>query len=44
MRIAYARVSTDEQLLDRQLEALNKYGHDRLIQEKYTGTKKTEQD
>lgn len=40
MRIAYARVSTDEQLLDRQLEALNKYGYDRLIQEKYTGTKK----
>ena len=40
MRIAYARVSTQQQELTRQLDALNKVGYDRLIQEKYTGTKK----
>jgi DNA invertase Pin-like site-specific DNA recombinase len=40
MRIAYARVSTDQQLLDRQLDALEKTGYDQLIQEKMTGTKK----
>lgn len=40
MRIAYARVSTDQQELHRQLDALEKVGYDRLIQEKYTGTKK----
>ncbi|MGD6896100.1 recombinase family protein [Bacillus infantis] len=38
--IAYARVSTDQQLLDRQLEALDKYGYDALIKEKFTGTKR----
>lgn len=40
MKIAYARVSTDRQELDRQLDVLEKVGYDRLIQEKYTGTKK----
>lgn len=40
MRIAYARVSTNKQELDRQLDALEAVGYDRLIQEKYTGTKK----
>lgn len=40
MRIAYARVSTDAQELARQLDALEKVGYDKLIQEKYTGTKK----
>ncbi|TFH63497.1 recombinase family protein [Peribacillus frigoritolerans] len=40
MRIAYARVSTDAQELHRQLDALDKVGYDKLIQEKYTGTKK----
>ncbi|MFJ7890420.1 recombinase family protein [Lysinibacillus xylanilyticus] len=40
MRIAYARVSTDQQELHRQLDALEKVGYDKLIQEKYTGTKK----
>lgn len=39
MRIAYARVSTDAQELYRQLDALEKVGYDKLIQEKYTGTK-----
>lgn len=39
-KIAYARVSTQDQHLDRQLEALNKYGYDHLIKEKYTGTKR----
>lgn len=38
--IAYARVSTEQQELARQLDALEKHGYDKLIQEKYTGTKK----
>lgn len=40
MRIAYARVSTDKQELDRQLQALEAVGYDRLITEKVTGTKR----
>lgn len=40
MRIAYARVSTDQQELYRQMDILDKVGYDRLIKEKYTGTKK----
>ena len=40
MRIAYARVSTDAQELHRKLDALEKVGYGKLIQEKYTGTKK----
>lgn len=43
MKIAYARVSTQVQHLDRQLEDLNKYGYDKLITEKMTGTKKDRQ-
>lgn len=43
MRIAYARVSTQDQHLDRQLEALEKYGYDKLITEKITGIKKDRQ-
>jgi DNA invertase Pin-like site-specific DNA recombinase len=39
-KIAYARVSTQDQYLDRQLEALEKYGFDVIIKEKFTGTKK----
>lgn len=39
-KIAYARVSTEQQELARQLDALEKYGYDKLITEKYTGTKK----
>ncbi|OJF89627.1 recombinase family protein [Alkalibacterium sp. 20] len=40
MKIAYARVSTDKQELHRQLDALEKVGYDKLIQEKFTGTQK----
>lgn len=36
----YARVSTDHQCLDRQIDALNKYGVDKIYTEKMTGTKK----
>jgi len=39
-RIAYARVSTLQQELHRQIDALGVYGYDQLITEKYTGTKK----
>lgn len=37
---AYARVSTEQQNLDRQLDALNKYGIDIMYTEKMTGTKR----
>lgn len=40
MRIAYARVSTERQELDRQIDALQKAGYDKLIEEKFTGTKR----
>lgn len=36
----YARVSTEAQNLDRQLDALTKYGVDMIYNEKMTGTKK----
>jgi len=36
----YARVSTEQQNLDRQLDALKKYGVDSIYNEKMTGTKK----
>lgn len=36
----YARVSTEAQNLDRQLDALEKYGVDMIYNEKMTGTKK----
>jgi DNA invertase Pin-like site-specific DNA recombinase len=36
----YARVSTESQNLDRQLDALKKYGVDEIFNEKMTGTKK----
>lgn len=36
----YARVSTEAQNLDRQLDALKKYGVDTIYNEKMTGTKK----
>ena len=38
--IAYARVSTDKQEFDRQVDALKAHGYDKLIQEKFTGTKR----
>lgn len=39
MKIGYARVSTQEQNLDRQLDGLRAQGCDRIYQEKMTGTK-----
>jgi len=36
----YARVSTEQQNLDRQLDALRKYGCDMIYNEKMTGTKR----
>ena len=36
----YARVSTEQQNLDRQLDALRKYGCDTIYNEKMTGTKR----
>lgn len=36
----YARVSTEAQNLDRQLDVLKKYGVDKIYNEKMTGTKK----
>lgn len=36
----YARVSTAEQILDRQLDMLSKYGVDRIYSEKMTGTRR----
>lgn len=38
MRIGYARVSTNNQILDSQIELLNKEGVERIFQEKITGT------
>lgn len=40
MIYGYARVSTADQNLDRQKDALNKYGIDKLFCEKISGTKK----
>lgn len=40
MIIGYARVSKDDQNLDRQIDQLNQYGAEQIIQEKYTGTKR----
>lgn len=37
MKIGYARVSTREQNLDRQLEQLEEYGCDKVVQEKQSG-------
>ena len=37
VKIAYVRVSTQEQNLDRQLELLKPYGIERLFQEKQSG-------
>ena len=41
MILGYARVSTSDQNLDRQKDALEKYGIDRLYCEKMSGTKKS---
>ncbi len=39
MKLGYARVSTLDQSLDRQLDSLNAQGCERIYQEKITGTK-----
>lgn len=39
-KFGYARVSTDKQCLDRQLDAFERYGVDMVYTEKMTGTKK----
>lgn len=39
MKIGYARVSTEGQELNRQIDMLNNYGVERIYQEKMTGTK-----
>ena len=39
MIFGYRRVSTEEQVLDRQLESLKKYNCDEIFMEKITGTK-----
>lgn len=39
MKIGYARVSTADQSLDLQMDALNKYGCDRIYTEKASGAK-----
>ena len=41
MKFGYARVSTDAQSLDRQIDALKNYGVDELLTEKMTGTKRS---
>ncbi|WP_434108561.1 recombinase family protein [Levilactobacillus brevis] len=40
MIIGYARVSKDDQNLNRQIDQLTDYGAERIIQEKMTGTRK----
>ena len=40
MLIGYARVSTQDQKLDRQIDQLTKMGCERIYCEKITGTKK----
>ena len=40
MRIGYARVSKEEQNEQLQLDALNKYGCDKIYQEKVSGASK----
>jgi len=39
MKFGYARVSTDDQSLDLQIDALNGYGCDRIFSEHMTGTR-----
>lgn len=40
MIIGYARVSKEEQNLNRQIDQLKAYGAEKIIKEKYTGTRK----
>lgn len=43
MKFGYARVSTNDQNLDLQVDALQKYGVDEIYKEKVTGTKEERQ-
>jgi len=40
MKFGYARVSTQDQNLERQIDQLQPFGCERIFQEKITGTKK----
>jgi DNA invertase Pin-like site-specific DNA recombinase len=40
VKFGYARVSTDKQILDRQIDALTAYGVDELYEEKISGSKR----
>jgi DNA invertase Pin-like site-specific DNA recombinase len=40
LKIGYARVSTEDQKLDMQIDALKKYGCEKIFTEKVTGTRK----
>ncbi len=41
MKFGYARVSTNTQITDRQIDALREYGVDEIFEEKVSGTKKS---
>ena len=41
MKIGYARVSTEDQLQDAQLDALNSAGCERVYRENYSGKSKS---
>lgn len=40
MKVSYARVSTDEQNLNLQIDALERYGCEKIFQEKITGSRR----
>ena len=42
MKVGYARVSTTDQNLDRQIEALERAGAEKIFQEKTSGKSMTE--
>ena len=44
MKIGYARVSTDEQSLNRQIDMLNEVGCEKIFEEKISGIKKERQE
>lgn len=44
MIIGYARVSKDDQNLNRQIDQLMAYGAEKIIQEKFTGTRKEDRE
>lgn len=44
MKIGYARVSTTDQNLDRQIEALKKAGAEKIFEEKMSGKSMTDRE